>query len=104
MITFRAAEILWYTPWTFYQNFYIDKAYGQSESTVCSFIYMRFAMLLEYILLSAPVILLIVKVMQWSGDYLILVFFLATGLVKLFLMWMYPRVISPLFSAYEDLG
>ena len=61
-------------------------------------------MLLEYILLTVPIILFIIKVMEWSGDYLILVFFLATGLVKLFIMWMYPRLISPLFSAYEDLS
>ena len=60
-------------------------------------------MLLEYILLPIPVILFIVKIMEWSGDYLILVFFCATGLVKLFLMWVYPRLIAPIFSKYEDL-
>ena len=61
-------------------------------------------MLIEYILLPIPVVLFIVKVMEWTGDYLILVFFCATGLVKIFLMWVYPRVIAPLFSAYVDLG
>ena len=104
MITYRALEILFYTPWTYYQNFHIDKKFELSESTYCSFIYTRIAMLLEYILLPIPVILFIVKVMEWSGDYLILVFFCATGLVKLFLMWVYPRLIAPIFSKYEDLG
>ena len=61
-------------------------------------------MLLEYILLPIPVILFIVKVMEWTGNYLVLVFFCATALVKLFLMWVYPRVIAPLFSKYEDLA
>ena len=104
MITYRAAEILFYTPWTFYQNFYIDKKFGLSESTCCSFVYTRFAMLIEYILLPIPVTLFIVKIMEWTGDYLILVFFGTTGLVKIFLMWVYPRLIAPIFSSYEDLG
>ena len=103
MITYRAAEILFYTPWTCYQNFVIDKKYGLSESTCCSFTYTRIAMLLEYILLPIPVILFIVKVMEWTGNYLVLVFFCVTGLVKLFLMWVYPRVIAPIFSSYENL-
>ena len=54
-------------------------------------------------MLIMPVILLIVKVMQWSGDYLVLVFLFATALVKYIMMWLYPKLIMPLFSTFEEL-
>ena len=63
----------------------------------------RVAMLIEWIIIPVPLILFIVKVMEWSGDYLILVFFLVTGIVKLVLLYLYPRLIAPLFSSYEQL-
>ena len=50
-----------------------------------------------------PVVLLVVKVMEWSGNYLVLVFFLCTALIKFLLMYLYPLVVAPLFSSYEDL-
>ena len=81
----------------------IDKKYGLAEPTVGSFIWFRIGMVLEYLLLVIPVALLIVKVMQWSGDYLVLVFLLATALVKFIMMWIYPKIIMPLFSSFEEL-
>ena len=54
-------------------------------------------------MLAIPLILLIVKVMEWSGNYVSLVFLLATGLVKFILLWIYPKIIMPLFATYEDL-
>lgn len=60
-------------------------------------------MILEHLILIMPVVLLIVKVMQWTGNYLVLVFLLATALVKLMLTWIYPKLIMPLFSSFEDL-
>ena len=63
----------------------------------------RVAMLVEWIIIPVPLILFIVKVMEWSGDYLILVFFLVTGIVKLVILYLYPRLIAPLFSSYDQL-
>ena len=47
--------------------------------------------------------LLIVKVMEWSGNYLPLVFFLCVGLGKMVILYIYPMVIQPLFSTQEEL-
>ena len=61
-------------------------------------------MVIEFIIIQLPVVLLIVKVMEWSGNYLVLVFFLTTALVKVLLMYVHPLLISPLFSHYDELG
>ena len=43
--------------------------------------------------MELPVILLIVKVIEWSGVYLPLVFFLSVALGKLILLYLYPKLI-----------
>ena len=60
-------------------------------------------MLLEFIILVMPVSILIIKVMEWTGDYLILTFFLCTAFVKLFLVIVHPILIAPLFSTITEL-
>ena len=81
----------------------IEAKYELAYPTVGSYIWSRFAMVLEHILLAIPLVLLIVKVMEWSGNYVSLVFLLTTGLVKFAILWIYPKVIMPLFASYEDL-
>ena len=103
LITHKTAEVLWFTPWTLYQMWYIEKPHGLSEPTVCSFICMRLSMIVEFLLLVVPVMTLIVKLTEWSGPYLVLVFLLSTGFVQLVIMWLYPKLIMPLFSTFEPL-
>ena len=81
----------------------IEKKYELAEPSLIAFIWMRFAMIIEFIILVLPVVLLVVKVMEWSGNYLVLVFFLSTAIVKLLLSYVYPVLIAPLFASYEDL-
>lgn len=50
-----------------------------------------------------PIALLIVKVMEWTGGYIWIVFLCATSIVKLTLMYIYPRLISPLESEMLDI-
>lgn len=61
----------------------------------------RFTMLLEYVLLTIPVFMFIVKVQQWTGDYLVLAFFCLTSVVKGAVTWLYPRVIHPLTASKQ---
>ena len=102
-VTYKVAEIVWMSPWLAYQMWGIEKKYGLAEPSVIGFMLMRFALIIEFIIMVLPVVLLVVKVMEWTGNYLVLVFFLCTALVKFLLSYLYPVVISPLFSSYEDL-
>ena len=103
VITYKTGELVIFTPFAAYNTFYIEKVHGMSKATVCQFFVARLMMLVEFILLPVPVFLLIVKVMEWSQDYLVLVFFLATALVEIIIIWLYPKVINPLFADMKPL-
>ena len=60
-------------------------------------------MIVEFVMLPLPVFCLVVKVIEWSGDYVWLSFLGATAVVELFLVWLYPRVIKPLTSAKKPM-
>ena len=81
----------------------IEKPAGLAEPTVCSFICSRLGMILEFIFMVVPVMTLVVKVTEWSGPYLVIVFAVCTSLVLVLIMWLYPKIIMPLFSTFEPL-
>ena len=60
-------------------------------------------MLIEFVIIWVPVLLLINAVVEWTGDYLVLAFFLATAFVKLIICYLYPLLIQPLVSSTEEL-
>ena len=80
-------------PATAYQIFFIDKPYGLAETGIPEFLWMRFAMLLEFTILNIPVLIFAYKIFAWSGDYVITSFFLLTSIVVLGIIWVYPRLI-----------
>ena len=102
-VTFKAAEIAWYTPWAVYQMWCVEKKHGLAEPEVLTFIWGRIAEIISHMIMVVPVVLLIVKVMEWSGQWVFLVFFGSTALVKSIMMWLYPILIVPLFSQYEPM-
>lgn len=73
------------------------------EPELGSFLWMRFAKIIQFMLSLLPIALLIVKVMEWSGNYVPLVFLCATGIVKFILLYIYPKLIMPLESSVEDI-
>ena len=64
----------------------------------------RLVEILVFLLMALPVILLIVKVMEWTdGPYLILVFFLSSAIIKLLMIVVYPILIAPLTGKIQPL-
>lgn len=103
-ITFKALEKIIFTPWAAYQDWKIDKFYELMEPTVGSFLWGRFAELLQFMLTLLPIALLIVKVIQWVDKSQIWVVFLfGTSIVKLTLMCIYPWLVQPLESEILDI-
>ena len=45
--------------------------------------------------------ILVVKLMEWTGDSFVLACFFLTAVVELFIIWLYPRVIHPLTASKE---
>ncbi len=60
-------------------------------------------MWLEFVLMVMPVSLLIIKMMEWTENYIVLAFFLCTAIVKLCIVYLYPIIILPLFSEVTEL-
>ena len=103
-ITYKSMDIIFFTPFSIYRVFWIDKPLGLSNANALSFIIGRIIILVQDLLLPMPVFLLIVKVVEWSGDYLTLVFFLATAFVEMIILWLYPRLIKPLTAKMTPLA
>ena len=103
LITYRALEIAFFTPFSAYLTFALQIPNGLSKSNPVSFLISRMILLLQFVLLPVPVFLLVVKVSEWSGDYLVLVFFLATSSVEFIVMFLYPRIIHPITAKMSPL-
>ena len=76
----------------------LDRSYELSDAGPVEFLVNRLMMLVEYVLLVVPVTAFVIKVIEYSGDYLLLSFFFGTFAVELVIMYVYPRLIEPLFA------
>ena len=61
-------------------------------------------MLVVYILMVLPVTAFVIKVIEYSGDYLLYSFLFGTFAVELVIFYVYPRLIQPLTANYEPLS
>ena len=100
-ILFKLAEILAHVTFHWYQTFKISKKYGFSEATCGTFIYDKVAALLEFLILVGPLSILMVGLLQITGKYIALCCLLLTPIFKFLVLWLYPRVIMPLFAEYK---
>ena len=103
LVSWKFAKVFFMSPWTAYQMWGIEKKYELAEPSVLAFVCERIAIMLEFIFMWLPVTLLIVWAADLTGKYIVLVFLLATALVKLILCYVYPLLIAPLTSSTEEL-
>ncbi len=82
----------------------LDRSYKLSEAGPIEFLISRIMMLVEYVLIVVPVTAFVIKVIEYSGDYLLVSFFFGTFAVELVIMYVYPRLIQPLTAKYEPLS
>ena len=90
-------------PFAFYQVFYIEKPAQLSDATLFSFVQDRVTTVLEFALLYIPILGLVYKVIEYTGDYTIYVFLGLTVVVEFCIIWVYPRAIACLKAKYEPL-
>ena len=50
-----------------------------------------------------PLILFLIKIVEWTGPYITIVFLLSTALFKIVLLYLYLIVIMPFFAKFKDL-
>ena len=103
LLTYRALETAWLTLWAAYLVFWLQKPNGLSKANPVSFLLSRVIQIVQFAMMPLPVFLIVVKVTEWSGSYLILVFFLATSSVEIVVLYLYPRLIKPLTAKMRPL-
>ena len=84
-----------------YQTFFITKKYGFSEATPCTFIREKLMVFVGHMILTTPLILLITASVELTGKYIILIVIVLTPIVKFILLYLYPKIIMPLFSNFK---
>jgi len=99
-LIYKLLDIVVHMPFGIYVTWWIEVPQGFSDATPCTYIWERFAVLLEFALLNVPVLLIICLAALLSGKWLWLVCLLTTGFFKLLILYMYPVVIMPIFSSF----
>ena len=98
-----AIEAIVDLPFSAYQTFGIESRFGFNRMTVKLFI----ADLLRSVLVAAafgiPLLVLVLWLMAKMGEYWWLYVWLAWMAFNLFLLWVYPTVIAPLFNKFTPL-
>lgn len=90
-------------PFAFARTFGIEKPYGLSEAGPLEFLISRAMMVLEHVLVVLPVTAFVVKVIEFSGEHLLVSFFFGTALIEYVIIYLYPHLIMPLFAKYEPM-
>lgn len=90
-------------PKTLYQKFVIDERHGFNKMTIGLFISDTIKQTLLSLLFGAPIIALLIKIMQWGGPNFYIYVFVFLVILIFLLMWIVPNFIMPLFNKYEDI-
>ena len=98
---FKTVDIMLHIPFSMYETFWISKKWGFSEATACTFLRERFTILLEFLFLVGPLAVLVTVVVQITGKYVILGVIVLTPIVKFIVLYLYPKLIMPLYSNFK---
>ena len=90
-------------PKTLYSKFVIDERHGFNKMTIGLFISDTIKSTLLSLLFGAPIVALLIKIMQWGGPNFYIYVFVFLVILIFLLMWIIPNFIMPLFNKYEDI-
>ncbi|KAK4469154.1 hypothetical protein MN116_006734 [Schistosoma mekongi] len=90
-------------PWSTYSTFVIEARHGFNKQTFGFFLKDQIKSFFISMIIGIPVMACLVWIIKVGGQYFYLYAFLFTVLVTVFLMFVYPEFIAPLFDRYEPL-
>ncbi|CAH8826360.1 unnamed protein product [Trichobilharzia szidati] len=90
-------------PWTTYSTFVIEARHGFNKQSFGFFIKDQIKSLCISMLIGIPVLSCLIWIIKAGGRYFYIYAFVFTVLVTIFLMFVYPEYIAPLFDHYEPL-
>lgn len=90
-------------PFSIYSTFVIEEKFGFNRTTIKTFISDMLKGSLLGLAIGVPLIYIILWLMEQAGDQWWLYTWLVISAFSLFMMWVYPTWIAPIFNKFEPL-
>lgn len=103
MLTFTLISSLLDLPFSIYSTFVLEEKFGFNRTTVKTFITDMFKGSLLGAAIGIPLLYVILWLMEQSGDQWWIYAWMVISGFSLFMMWVYPTWIAPIFNKFEPL-
>jgi len=90
-------------PFSAYRTFVIEERFGFNKTNMATFIADLFKGMLLTLVIGAPLLWVVLWIMEVSGDLWWLYVWAVWFSFSLFMMWAYPAFIAPLFNKFKPL-
>jgi STE24 endopeptidase len=103
ILSFALISALLDLPFSVYSTFVIEEKFGFNRTTIKTFIVDMIKGGALGLLLGVPLLYIVLWLMQQSGDQWWLYTWIVISGFSLFMMWVYPTWIAPIFNKFEPL-
>lgn len=90
-------------PWDMYCTFVIEERYGFNKQTLGFFIKDRIKTFIVTMIIGLPLISVLIWIIKIGGQYFYFYASIFVLVTSIFMMFIYPEFIAPLFDRYENL-
>lgn len=90
-------------PFSLYSTFVIEEKFGFNRTTIKTFFVDMIKGSLLGIIIGVPLLYVILWLMEQAGDQWWIYTWMVISGFSLFMMWIYPTIIAPLFNKFEPL-
>lgn len=103
ILAFTLISSLLDLPFSIYNTFVIEEKFGFNRTTIKTFVIDMLKGSLLGLLLGVPLLFIVLWLMQQAGDQWWLYTWVVISGFSLFMMWIYPTWIAPIFNKFEPL-
>ena len=103
MLAFLLISSLLELPFSIYSTFVIEERFGFNRTTVKTFIVDMIKGGALAIILGVPLLWIVLWLMEKSGEFWWIYAWMVWTVFSLFIMWVYPTLIAPIFNKFEPL-
>ena len=103
MLAFLLISSLLELPFSIYSTFVIEERFGFNRTTIKTFIVDIIKGGVLAVVLGVPLLWTVLWLMEKSGEFWWIYAWMVWTLFSLFIMWVYPTLIAPIFNKFEPL-
>lgn len=103
LFSFIVIQMILALPWSVYSTFVLEEKFGFNRSTPKLFIIDRIKGIVLGAVLGIPLLYAVLYIFHSTGKWWWLVSFIVLTIFQFTLVWLYPKVIAPLFNKFKPL-